>query len=334
MTAITARARLSCWQVPVPVRASLHRLFAGTTEWLTRNLEFFSPFADIPGLPPQRRVKAVLELALLCHCAARRNAADTYLSEAAAFLGMLWRRPDFLDLLAVPDPHYGRLYPLIYAALAPRGSSAELRATALARLAKHSQMPTPGQSAYLRAETRYYADKAGMAHGVESYEIMLGHGLLGEPATGLPITDQDIYALAHAIFYISDFGFHDPPLPASSREKSVRRVSHLTTQYAANGSWDLTAELVIAQFCLGGDPLNSPSGVAGILSLADAQSANGALPGRSAARRARDSASAATRFQRQYHTTLVAALMSVIVSAAAWCRPAASCSRDCLKEDG
>jgi hypothetical protein len=309
-----ARACLSPGDVSAPVRASLHRLSAGTTEWLTRNLEFFNPYADIPRPSRQRRVKAALELALLCHCAARRNPADNRLSGAVALLEMLWQRPDFLDLLAVPDPHYGRQYRLIYAALAPRESSAELRTAALALLTEQGQLPTPGQSAYLRAETRYYADKAGVAHGIESYENLLAHSLLVDQPAELPITDQDIYALTHTSFYISDFGFRYPPLPTGSREKAERFVSHLITQCVTKGNWDLTAELVIAQFCLGGDPLNSSSGVAGITSLADAQAANGAIPGRSAARRAGDPATAAIRFQQEYHTTLVAALMSAIVS--------------------
>lgn len=50
----------------------LDQLSAGALDWLGRNLAYFAPYAPhSAGSPPHLRAKAVMELALLCHCAAR-----------------------------------------------------------------------------------------------------------------------------------------------------------------------------------------------------------------------------------------------------------------------
>jgi hypothetical protein len=292
---------------------SLARLSAGTLDWLTASLEFFDPYAPGAGPCAGRRAKAALELALLCHVWERRRPGDSRLSDVAGLIMATWERPGFQRLLAVPDPHYGRQYRLIYAALAPAGADGELRAAALARLAAEQHAAARGQSSYLRLETRYYADKAGLRHEIESYEELFEASFpAGRPAAG-----KEAYALAHASFYVSDFGFARPGrLAHHSRERAAGLIGGALDDAARADRWDLAAELVAAQFCLGGDPVSSPSGQRGIRCLARAQLSNGAIPGMSPAGRPATGATPAEFFQRAYHPTLVTAIMSLVISPA------------------
>lgn len=296
---------------------SLARLSAGTLDWLTASLALFDPYAPGARPPAGRRVKAALELALLRHVWERRRPGDSRLSEVTGLVTAVWQRPDFQRLLAVPDPHYGRQYRLIYAALAPAGAGGELRAAALARLAAQEHAAARGQSSYLRLETRYYADKAGLSHEIESYEELFEASFPAGRLARPPVAGQEAYALAHASFYVSDYGFARPGrLPPRSREQAVRLVGGALDDAARADRWDLAAELVAAQFCLGGDPVSSPSGQRGIRCLARAQHSNGAIPGMSPATRAAAGATPAEFFRQAYHPTLVTAIMSLIISPA------------------
>jgi hypothetical protein len=82
----------------------------------------------------------------------------------------------------------------------------------------------------------------------------------------------------------------------------------------AHDRWDLAAELLITQFILGVEPLRTPSGAAAVECLARAQLPNGAIPARSAALRAAEPLPPGEFFRKAYHTTLVTALMALIVS--------------------
>ncbi|MEQ4607707.1 hypothetical protein ABMX48_12950 [Streptomyces cavourensis] len=74
----------------------LDQLSAGALDWLGRNLAYFAPYAPhSAGSPPHLRAKAVMELALLCHCAARLpDPSGDRLEEARALLRRLWQRED------------------------------------------------------------------------------------------------------------------------------------------------------------------------------------------------------------------------------------------------
>jgi hypothetical protein len=300
--------------LPAAASASLDTLSAGALDWLGQNLDFFSPFARGSGAPPLRKAKAALELALLCHCAARLNARGDSISAATALVRALWQRPDFLQLITA-HPVHGRQYGLIYAALAPDGIDDSLRAGVLARLAADGHVSSFGTTPYLRIETRFYADKAGVAHDIEPYAELLPHSYLTRQHATLPVTNGEAYNITHTTFYISDYGFRAPCLTGEPRERAEGLARRMLDHCVRAGLWDLTGELIITQFGLGGDPASTPAAVTGMQSLVRAQTGDGAIPGRSHAQRAAASATPEEFFWHSYHTTLVAALMSLIVSA-------------------
>jgi hypothetical protein len=298
---------------------ALDRLSEGTLDWLGRNLDFFDPYSASARSATHRAVKAVLELALLCHCQSRPDARDDRLSKATALIRTLWQLPDFQRLI-VGQPDHAHRYGLVYAALAPTGIDDRLCRATLMRLTADGYLSPAGGSPYQRLETRYYADKAGAEHGIEPYEELVPRSPLVRLAAtaaprGAPLSVQDAYALTHSSFFVSDFG-RRRPARASTLERTDDLARRMLDHCVEHDRWDLVAELVMTRFCLGHDPLDTPSGVAAVACLARVQRPDGAIPARSAALVATAPISAAEFFAKAYHTTLVTALMSLMLTSA------------------
>ncbi|MFJ3830587.1 MULTISPECIES: DUF6895 family protein [unclassified Streptomyces] len=300
----------------------LERLCAGALGWLGGNLDHFDPFSASARSATHGKAKAALELALLCHCAARLADPPEALGEAGALIRKLWQDPDFPRLFA-DVPKHASAYGLIYAALAPTAiDTAQVRAT-LAGLDPGFLTPR-GKSPYQRIEIRHYADKAGVRHTVEPYAELLPHSPLvafraagpkeAAAQDGAPLTGPQAYAVTHTAFYLGDFGRTAPGLGEDALAHAGDLVDRLLRHCVGHEQWDLAAELVLTRFILGSEPLDTPSGAAAVECLVRAQRPDGAIPGRSAALAAPPSAPGGEFFRKAYHTTLVTALMALIVS--------------------
>ncbi|WP_327712832.1 hypothetical protein OG912_35050 [Streptomyces sp. NBC_00464] len=295
----------------------LDRLSDGALDWLGGSLDHFDPYSSSAPSATHTKAKAALELALLCHCAARLDSAPGSLAGAADLVRALWQRPDFPDLFDV-HPGHASSYWLIYTALAPAGIDGTPMRLSPGFLSPH------GKSAYQRIEIRYYADKAGVRHGIEPYAGLVPLSPLvahpapepeaAEPGHTEPLAAPQAYALTHTAFYLSDFGRTDPGLTGDVTAHARDLVRRMLDHCVAHDRWDLAAELLLTEFILGTDPLRTPSGAAAAECLARAQLPDGSIPGRSAALRASGSDTAADFFSKAYHTTLVTALMALIVS--------------------
>ncbi|MFE6836670.1 DUF6895 family protein [Streptomyces sp. NPDC057705] len=302
--------------------APLDRLSAGALSWLSGNLDRFDPFSAGAPSAPLGRAKAALELALLCHCAARLPDPPEALGEAGALVRKLWQDPDLPRLFA-DIPKHGSTYALIYAALAPDTIDDTQVRAALAGLDAELLAPQ-GKSAYQRIEIRHYADKAGIRHTVEPYAELLPDSPLvafraaepGDPASqdGAPLSEPQAYAVTHTAFYLGDFGRTAPGLAGRALAHARDLVDRLLVHCVEHDRWDLAAELVLTQYILGSEPLDTPSGAAAVECLVRAQRPDGAIPGRSAALRADPSAPGTEFFRKAYHTTLVTALMALVVT--------------------
>ncbi|MFD4237456.1 DUF6895 family protein [Streptomyces sp. NPDC058542] len=313
--------------------SSLDQLSAGTLDWLGANLDHFDPYAADAGTATHRQAKAVLELALLCHCSPRPGGShDERLDGARALLRKLWQRPEFPRLFDAHPPS-APTYGLAYAALAPDGIDDSACRDTLGRLAPDFLSPA-GKSPLKRMEIRFYADKAGADHTIEPYAELVGQSPLvtltaaapGSAETGgtvtggtvtgdvAPLTDSEGYSLTHAAFFLGDYGRTTTGLAGDALAHARDLVRRMLDHCVGQDRWDLAAELVITQFILGLEPLRTPSGAAAVECLVRAQRSDGAIPGRSAALMASRSAPAGEFFRKAYHTTLVTALMTLVLS--------------------
>jgi hypothetical protein len=295
------------------VPSDLQRLRAGTLGWVRRNAGYLDSPSGSAELPAVPRAKAFLQLAGVCRGWARVSPDDPGLAEVGALVRRVWLRPELPDAFAA-DPRYTRQYSLMYCGLAP--AAAGPRREVLARLAADGYLSAATGSPYLRLEIAYYADMAGIGHGIGSYRELYAASLLARRAAALPITDAEACTIAHTIFYLSDYGLRAPGLDRSEVERARRIAVELTGHYIQRDEWDNAAKFVLAQFCLGLDPARTPSGAAGIRMLAGVQETSGAIPCAAIRGMPGPAATRTQRFRKAYQTTLMTALMSLMVSSA------------------
>jgi hypothetical protein len=296
---------------PTLERGCLSDLSEGAGQWLGRNLPYFDPLSPISPLPVGKRIRAAIELALLCRVWARLKPATDVLHEAVALLEKIWARPEFPLLIDDHGGAYAEVHKLMYVALAPADARGDLREAALARLRADEYLLPLAKSPFRQLEVRYFADMANSAHGMRPYRDLAGTSLLVRlPAS--PVSQKDAYLLTHTVFYLSDFGCRDPDLADDVRDRANRFTGSMLTSCVRQNLWDLAAELVVATSVLGAGSVGTASGEAGIQCLAQAQADNGAIPGASAADRAQPSHTTAEFFCKAYHPTLVTALMTLI----------------------
>ncbi|MFJ5117448.1 DUF6895 family protein [Kitasatospora sp. NPDC088548] len=294
-------------------KAAVERLSEGALRWIRLHSAYLDSASGRAELPVTPRVKALLQLALLYRCWEKAAPSDPGLGQVAATVERVWQNPDHARLLTL-DPRYARAFQLIYGALAPAGLAGGPHRAALARVEDDGFLTPRGKSPYLHLETRYYADLAGVGHRLHSYRELYEASLLARHGDGRSVAGLDVCDVTHTVFYLSDFGFRDPGLTGEDLERARRTVCRLTDHRVDRGDWDLVGKLVLAQYCLGIDPLRTPSGAAGLSMLAEVQSSGGAIPGRSATDRADAAATAVEFFRVAYQATLVTALAAVIVS--------------------
>ncbi|MFF8606818.1 DUF6895 family protein [Streptomyces sp. NPDC015346] len=287
-------------------------LSAGARHWIGRHAAYLDSPAGRAELPVTPRVKALLQLALLCRYWGRTAPEDIVLGELTTVVERTWQQPDFPRLLTL-DPRYARAFELMYAALAPAGIVTDAPRAVLTRLTADGYLAPRRKSPYVHLEARFYADLAGADHRFASYEELYAASLPARAGT-LPVADLDVCVVTHTVFYLSDFGLRDPGLTEDDRAQALRVVERLTDHCVGLGEWDLVGKLVLAQYCLGADPLGTPSGAAGIRMLAEVQSADGAIPGRSVVRRAAADATPVEFFRKSYQATLVTALATLIIT--------------------
>lgn len=298
---------------------SLEALAAGVLSWMSGNCGYLDSDTARTVLPPTPRAKAILQLGLLHHHWIQVRPDHKDLPPVTTFLREMWQRPSFPEVIEV-DRKYGRQFGLMYCALAPAGICTTMPATMLERLQADGFLTAGQKSAYRCLATRYYADLAGASHHIGSYQELYESSMLGRRVaelreTGeLKVADLEACSVTHTVFYLTHFGFRDPGLADDEKERALRIICGLTDHCVSRDEWDLVGKLILAQFCLGADPVRTPSGAAAIEMLAHVQMPDGAIPGRSLIEKVDPSAPTIQFFRKAFQTTLVAALTSLIIS--------------------
>ncbi|MFG2666523.1 DUF6895 family protein [Streptomyces sp. NPDC048387] len=286
-------------------------LAAGARRWTGLHAAYLDSPAAHAELPVLPRAKALLQLAMLRRYWEKCAPDDPHLAEVTRVVEQVWQRSDLPRLLDLDGGRAGQ-FALMYAALAPSGPANGTPRALLDRLAADYLVPGR-KSPFVHLEARFYSDLAGVPHRFASYEELYEASPLPRAAT-LPVTDLDACQVAHTLFYLSDFGLRDLLLPEEERERALHVVERLTDHCVGLGDWDVVPKLMLAQYCLGADPLRTPSGAAGLRMLAAAQAPDGAIPGRSAGERVPADATPVTYFRKSYKVTLVVALMTLVVT--------------------
>jgi hypothetical protein len=282
----------------------------GSRQWIRRHAGYLDSPAGRAELPLTPRVKALLQLALLCRLWAKTFPQDPALAETIAVVEHAYQSPGFPHV-ATLDPRYSRPLLLMYCALSPPGAPAETRRTVLDRLRADGFLAVRPESPYLHLETRFFADMAGVEHGLAPRPELYAASVLAQ-ADASAVSGLDSCNITHTVLYLSEFGLRDPGLTEPQREHAARVLLPLTDHRVQCGDWDAIGKLLLAQRSLGLDPLHTASGRAGLRLLARIRRPDGAIPGKSAAEHATAQDTPERFFRLSYQTTLVT-LMSMLV---------------------
>jgi hypothetical protein len=104
---------------------------------------------------------------------------------------------------------------------------------------------------YRALDFRYMLDCGEIDFKFPSYSEIYKNTLLCKKPPIIYLTDEDVYAITHTLFYLSDFGARAPEAIPQEELPSVRRlVALLLGVYLRSKNWDLVAEILICCQCL------------------------------------------------------------------------------------
>ena len=284
-----------------------------SVRWIHDNLSYFDPFAK-SSISQDLRHKALAELVLLCLLLRRHEnfralpemrdvmAFVVGLNDNAFFEASLCRWNDALVpvlILAATLEAYGL-------------TSENNRRQMVQRVVRHSNVCIIERIPYRQLELRHILDAGGFAHGLPSYRELWSRTLLAHRPNLMFLSDDDVYSITHALFYVSDFAARSIDFLSPQEVEHIHEaVTHLLGVYIRRKNWDLAAELLAAEKCLGRTSRHS---VMGWRLLMEAQQADGRMDGPYLKKLADKERDAERLFDACYHTTLVSALAGVVWS--------------------
>ena len=298
--------------------------------WLQRSLDCFDPFTypahDRMGRLAAR--KALVELSGLLLYRKRATVLpvgevdgatdDPYAAMVARLASIAARRP-YRDLIARQHRSLW-MYGIPYAALRAWGrDDVELRW--MVEQAVAARYPVTWE----RLPFRYldylrFLEAGAIPHALASAGAVFPLTLLYAEPNVAELEEDDVYAITHAVFYMTDCGLELDPWPERfDRDSATELILVLLQQFAAANHTDLAAELLICASSLG---LGECAAVeSGWRLLSASQSTDGAI---AAPEHLIGGAYSGERddplyreWKRCYHTTLMAALASLCADRAA-----------------
>ncbi|MFI8433548.1 DUF6895 family protein [Streptomyces sp. NPDC079020] len=305
--------------VPDP-DASADRVLAGALRWLEEYVEWFAaprweeylprrPFRPGPLLELLGLVRLLDRSGLVPKEAALPSRALDLAAGAAgeAEFARGLRRGDELF------PYHLNLIALLEVLGRPQpGARAKCQALLAADAGGHTRAYRPVLS---QVELRYFVDRGGFTPpaALPALDVLHRRSIAALGPDVLQMTGDETYALAHVLFYVTDFGRTRRLLGGPGEAARLRApVRVLLGVHLARGSLDLLSELLLCAGALGFRGDDDPLVREGWGALATAQRRDGAVP--SPVHRPEvlsgltGDRAAAYLFGTCYHTTLAAAL--------------------------
>jgi hypothetical protein len=303
------------------LRARLDQVEARALSWLAQHLGYFNPLKYTEMLKLDLAIKASAELALLCDYAlGQRAGREADYEQLASFLwSEVFCANEVRDYLLTAE--LGLLTFNFYASLRQCGYRDEDYERRLRALLDEGYVLASERIPTRDLDFIHSLQKLGFEYSREDASQTYAKSLLSRHPSLYPLTTDDIYAITHVIFFVTDFG----RMPGGFSEGDVGYLSaslpRLLRYYLRKHNWDLVAELIICLQAVGLSRVPEYDHALGL--LLSAQADDGSFPGPIGDEggrlwgEAKEVAKSATdswqRFHDNYHTTLV----SIIAARAA-----------------
>lgn len=287
----------------------------GIVSWLNTNLDQFafapqkSYSVDPLSVKTDLSKKAFIELGLALRMARRSPALQQH-------PGIRDLENGWLDILSGSDLFFDinrrlQLFPFSVVALSVLRSLGRQNDEAHRRLQlllQRGYIDRVERSAWEKVDMKYYIDAAGLAHQFPADELLCAASCLSNLPL-LPYTSKhDLYGLTHLLFHLSDFGVRDMKPLLGDKYNYVQNYLDLSVAMClVEQDWDLTAELLINQYCM--RKTFTPADKDAACILYRSQQAEGFIPGRAWVKDKTASGSAQADFADVYHPTIVSMIL-------------------------
>jgi hypothetical protein len=297
----------------------LHLFCKKAFHWIDQHRHLFNPLQHEQENNSSSlfQTKALGELGLLCMLY-HRSAVDSQEPEIEHFLRLIyevWQHPEFQERIT-RRPEYFQLYAMVYVVLQQcHMINDSYKATIQQVIDQHYVTATETTPMRL-LDRRHLLDCGKFDHSLPSYEELYKHTLLAHEPSIVYLTDTDVYAITHTIFYLTDFGHRVAPELDEDHLLTVRWIIEtLLGLYLRRRHWDLVGELLLDCYCLHWYP-DIVFTVAWEI-LIEAQLADGSMPGPRFSEEQlsglRDHQRTLYCFEQNYHSTIVNAITSFLI---------------------
>ena len=285
--------------------------------WISRSLDCFDPFT-YPAVDRRGRLaarKALVELAALLlqqRQMGSRSDDKRYIAMVDRLATVSARRA-YRDLVARQHRTLW-LYGIPYAALRAWGRDDRELRTMLEQAVAVRYPVTWERLPFRYLDYLHFLDAGGLAHSVLPAGQVFPLTLLSSAPNVAELEEDDLYAITHAVFYMTAYGAGESHWPVEFDQRDAAElIETLLWECVIAEHADLTAELLICAACLGGAA--SGAAIAGWDLLQRLQLPSGAIPAPDhliprAYRGERDDP-AYLEWRRCYHTTVMSAMACI-----------------------
>lgn len=231
-----------------------HALLGSVCAYLRKNRRRFDPRATKNPGNHWRGTKALLELAVFCSVILNSSSGE-YVSSHALMDAVLrvWRDGAFSEKLArMPDQF--RMYGTMYAAIAAAGHRDPVSDRIFAGLLDDGYVLSAEETPHRQLELAYILGQFGR---IQERDKLLADAIDRTLLVSRPraerLTDADVYAITHAIFYVSEFGIGSARNTFDKFGQTAADRQSLDIILATRllqRNWDIVAELLICRSAL------------------------------------------------------------------------------------
>lgn len=293
------------------------QMLDGILHWLNANIEKFQiPIEAAPSTCGPEEItadikrKAFSELGLAIRLAQR----SPFLQQHPEMKKL---QKSWVDIIDSQDFFFDtrrrlQLYPhrvVAYSVLRSLGIENDAAKSDLQAVLDRGFMENAERNAWEKLDMKYYIKACGLNHKFPSDEYLLKYSSL----TNLPnlayVQNLDLYGLTHLLFHFADFGDIDMKQFLQQDYQHIQDYTDLSLSMSVvKQDWDLTAELLINQYCL--QKTFSEFDRHAAATLLKAQQTSGFIPGREwVIAQKTETEPASHIFEDVYHPTIVSLIL-------------------------
>jgi hypothetical protein len=287
--------------------------------WLQENLDLFNPLRDSDIESIIDDLKAMCELLFLCSLRHKKSYGHlpqvyeyivSFLYEnvfkTRAYQELIQRRPDTV------------LHMLAYVSFRICGYEDTFYRQRLERLFEKRYVCQVERLPYRNMDLSLMLEKGGFAVAYQKPEDFFKDTLLAQHPDIYFLNENDVYAITHAIFYYTDFNQRGSEFAPADLDYMNGALPYLLAFYVRKRNWDLVGELLICMFLVSIHNREHANELykLGWSCLQEAQHKDGWVAGPLFSMEAYVKCEAKGKreylFKKNYHTTIVALIASIV----------------------